>query len=123
MELEQYQQKVRSYANYPLELGPYAIILNLQEDIGTLSGKLRSLIDTISMQGNLSKEDKQRIGITIGDILFDIANMATDMQLSLEEISLLNIRKHEIIQKRLEQKMENENIKLRQENNNLRKSK
>lgn len=109
MELEQYQQKVRSYANYPLELGPYAIILNLQEDIGTLSGKLRSLIDTISMQGNLSKEDKQRIGITIGDILFDIANMATDMQLSLEEISLLNIRKHEIIQKRLEQKMENEN--------------
>ena len=92
-----------------MELGPYAIILNLQEDIGTLSGKLRVLIDAISMQGNLTKEDKQRIGITIGDVLFDIANMTTDMQLSLEEIALLNIRKHEILQKRMEQRMENSN--------------
>jgi hypothetical protein len=42
MEINEYQSQIRDYGDYPLELGPFSVILSLQNNVGKLSAKLKN---------------------------------------------------------------------------------
>ena len=92
MDLNDYQSQIRQHINYPTEVGPYSVILALMKDVGHLSEKL----DDVLINDHGSFDDKKRLstGITIGDILFDIVNLASDLNYSLNEIAAINLMKH-----------------------------
>ena len=94
MEINEYQNQIRDYIDYPKELGPFSVILSLQNNVGNLSNKLNDAL--INDHGNFSKENRMKTAISLGDILFDITNMATDLGYSMNDIISLNIMKHQM---------------------------
>ncbi len=92
MEINDYQNNIRNFINYPPEIGPFTVILSLQDNLGKLSEKInKSLIEE---HGGFTKEGRTKIAISLGDILFDISNMAYDLGYTLNDIISLNIMKH-----------------------------
>ena len=53
-------------------------------------------MDDVLINDHGSFDDKKRLstGITIGDILFDIVNLASDLNYSLNEIAAINLMKY-----------------------------
>lgn len=92
MEVNDYQKQIRDYINYPVELGPFSVILSLQNNVGNLSLKLNDALT--KDHGSFTKETKTKAAISLGDILFDLSNIAYDLGLSLNEIISLNLMKH-----------------------------
>lgn len=92
MEANEYQTQIRKYIEYPLEIGPFTVIMTLQKDLGNLSEKLNKVL--IDKHGSFAHEDKFKVAISLGDILFDISNIATDLGYSLNDIISLNLMKH-----------------------------
>lgn len=103
MEISEYQTKAREWIDYPTEVGPYSIILALQEHVGILSGKLNKVLKQDG--GQFTKEEATKAAISLGDILFDICNLAYDLKYNMDEVISLNILKHE-----MEQEKKNEKI-------------
>ena len=97
MNINEYQDNIRQFANYHKELGPFEVILSLQNNVGLLSGKLHNILETGN--GEFSDEEKVKLAISLGDILNDIANMASDLNITLDEVLALNIKKIELAQK------------------------
>jgi len=50
--------------------------------------------------GVFSDEEKAKVAISLGDILNNITNMASDLNISLDEIIALNLKKIELQNKR-----------------------
>ena len=92
MDINDYQKTIREYIDYPLELGPFSVILDLQNNVGALSNKLNDAL--IKDHGNFTKENRMKTAISLGDILFDISNIATDLGYSMNDIISLNLMKH-----------------------------
>ena len=92
MEINDYQVQIRDYIDYPPELGPFSVILSLQNNVGNLSSKLNEAL--IKDHGNFTKENRMKTAISLGDILFDICNMAADLDYSMNDIISLNLMKH-----------------------------
>ena len=92
MEVNDYQNEIRKYVNYPLELGPFTVILDLQSDIGKLSNKLNKVL--VDNHGEFTKENKFKTAISLGDILFNITNIATDLGYTLNDIISINLMKY-----------------------------
>lgn len=92
MDINEYQAKIRDYVNYPLEVGPYSTILSLMQNLGVLSSKLNDVL--INDQGNFDKKKAVNVIITLGDILFDISNMTTDLGYSMSDVMAINLMKH-----------------------------
>ena len=44
MDINEYQEKIKEYKNYPEEIGPYSTILSLTKNIGKLSEKLNDVL-------------------------------------------------------------------------------
>lgn len=92
MEINEYQNKIRDWIDYPAELGPFSVILSLQNNVGNLANKLNNAL--INDHGNFTKENRMKTAISLGDILFDISNIATDLGYSMNDIISLNLMKH-----------------------------
>jgi len=103
MDINEYQANIRNFIDYPVEIGPYSIILSLQENVGILSGKLNKVLK--QDQGQFTKEESTKAGITLGDILFDICNLATDLKLNMNEIISLNMLKKQMEQEKKVEKI------------------
>ena len=92
MEANDYQLQIRNFIEYPLEIGPFSVILDLQKDVGRLSEKLNKVL--VESHGSFEHKDKFKVAISLGDILFDISNIATDLGYTLNDIISLNLTKH-----------------------------
>lgn len=91
MEINEYQTKIRNFIEYPVEVGPFTVILELQKNIGNLSEKLNKVL--INDHGSFSQEDKIKVAISLGDILNNISNIATDLSLTMNDVISINMTK------------------------------
>ena len=91
MEINEYQTQIRNFIEYPVEVGPFTVILELQKNIGNLSEKLNKVL--INDHGSFSQEDKIKVAISLGDILNNISNIATDLSLSMNDVISINMTK------------------------------
>lgn len=98
MEVNDYQNQIRDYVDYPLELGPFSIILSLQKNVGKLSEKLNDSL--MNDHGQFTKEQTMKCIISLGDILFDLTNIATDLGYTMNDVISLNLTKHRLSQER-----------------------
>lgn len=92
MELNEYQQMSQNFAFYPRSLGPYYTTLGAMSMLGKLAERLQKSLK--ENDGRIAQRDKQLIGIAIGDVLFYLTCTATDLNLSLNDICRMNIRKN-----------------------------
>ena len=63
MEINEYQTQIRNFIEYPVEVGPFTVILELQKNIGNLSEKLNKVL--INDHGSFSQEDKIKVAISL----------------------------------------------------------
>lgn len=92
MEINDYQLQIRNYATYPTDIGPFTVILELHNNVGKLSEKLNKVL--VQDHGAFSNEDKLKVAISLGDILNNISNIATDLNLTMNDIISINLTKH-----------------------------
>lgn len=92
MDINDYQSQIRNFIDYPIEIGPFTVILDLQKNVGNLSEKLNKSLTTD--HGSFSKEDKIKIAISLGDILYNVTNMASDLGLTMNDVVSINLTKH-----------------------------
>lgn len=92
MEINEYQTQIRNFADYPIDVGPFTVILELHHNVGRLSDKLNKVL--IKDHGAFSKEDKFKVAISLGDILNNISNIATDLGLTMNDIISINLTKN-----------------------------
>lgn len=105
MEVNEYQTTIRNYVDYPQELGPFSVILSMQNNVGSLANKLNDAL--INDHGNFSKENRMKTAISLGDILFDLTNMATDLGYTMNDIISLNLMKHRMASEKEKEKEDN----------------
>ena len=94
MEITSYQESIKPFANHHKELGPYTLILIFGKHFGDFTEKLYKILE--NNEGNISEEDKFKLGISMGDMINDITNMATDIGISMEDVLNINLRKIEM---------------------------
>ena len=94
-----YQSKVRKYADYPHELGPFYIIMDMMKNVGTISDNLKK---SILKDGNLNESMIMIIKRNLGYLLNNISNIAADLDLNLEDIAQDNIYYLEVMNKNKE---------------------
>lgn len=99
MEANEYQDKCRLYYESPRELGPYSTILSLFSSISEVSSVLKKCLD--EEHGNISDRNQLKINVSLGDALFQIANLAGDIGLTLDSVMTTNLRKHHLINERI----------------------
>ena len=92
MDINEYQSKIKEFKNYPDEIGPYSSILSLTKNLGKLSEKLNDVL--INDHGNFDQRKSLNVIITLGDLLFDITQMASDLTYNMSDVVSLNLMKH-----------------------------
>jgi NTP pyrophosphatase (non-canonical NTP hydrolase) len=92
MDFAQYQQKARGTATYPV-IGHGVIYptLGLTNEAGEVSGKIKKIFRDKS--GDIGDADRAALAAELGDVLWYLAQVATELDLSLDEIAAKNITK------------------------------
>ena len=109
MDFNEYQETIVNYIDYPLELGPFYMILFAQSNLGKLSEKLKDVMDKENL--NIDDKEKTMLSITIGDLISNLTMMSTSLGLKLNDITALNLRKLALIkQQKIKEKNKAENI-------------
>ena len=93
MSFEEYQRLVRKSAVYPKvnSLGFIYPAFGLLGKTGEIAEKIKRILR--DKNGIVSQEDKELIAQELGDVLWYLAVLATEFDLSLEVIAELNILK------------------------------
>jgi NTP pyrophosphatase (non-canonical NTP hydrolase) len=92
MDLTDYQSKAQNTAAYPV-IG-HAVIyptLGLANEAGEVAGKIKKIFR--DKGGAISSTEKSALAAELGDVLWYLAQVATELELSLDDIAELNIRK------------------------------
>ena len=92
MEFADYQEQARGTAEYPL-IG-HAVIyptLGLANEAGEVAGKIKKIFR--DMGGEIGDGDRRALASELGDVLWYLAQVATELGLSLDEIATSNIAK------------------------------
>lgn len=91
MNLNEYQDKARATAIYPKTAIVLYPTLKLAGEAGEVSEKIGKIIrDRKGRIGTVEKEDLKK---EIGDVLWYVANLAADLDFTLEEVAQANIDK------------------------------
>lgn len=92
MDFSEYQQKARHTAAYPV-IGQAVIYptLGLANEAGEVAGKIKKIFR--DKGGAITEPDRVALGAELGDVLWYLAQVATELGLSLEEIAIHNIAK------------------------------
>jgi NTP pyrophosphatase (non-canonical NTP hydrolase) len=87
-----YQQKAKATAKYPV-IGHGVIYptLGLTNEAGEVSGKIKKVFR--DKDGVISEETRDALKAELGDVLWYLAQVATELNLSLDEIAEHNIAK------------------------------
>lgn len=96
MNFEEYQKQSRKTAVYP-DLGdnlPY-LALGIADEAGEVAGKVKKFIRDHNMKSiqDLTLEQKQDLVKEVGDVLWYIAQIATEVGVDLEKVAEQNIEK------------------------------
>ena len=99
MNFEEYQKKSRKTAIYPNKGNNFVYpVLGLVGESGEVAEKIKKVIRDYN--GVLNKKQRQEIKKELGDVLWYVAQIATELSLSLDEIARFNIKKLESRKKR-----------------------
>jgi len=92
MDFNDYQTKSRKTAGYPA-IGHSVIYptLGLVNEAGEVAGKIKKVFR--DKGGEISAETREALKAELGDVLWYIAQVATELGLSLDEIAEYNIAK------------------------------
>jgi NTP pyrophosphatase (non-canonical NTP hydrolase) len=92
MDFNEYQQKSRKTAKYPA-IG-HAVIyptLGLVNEAGEVAGKIKKVFR--DKDGQISGETRQALKAELGDVLWYLAQVSTELGLTLDEVAEANIVK------------------------------
>lgn len=92
MDFSEYQQKARQTAKYPV-IGDAVIYptLGLTNEAGEVAGKIKKIFR--DKGGVISTADRQSLKAELGDVLWYLAQVSTELGLSLDDIAENNIAK------------------------------
>ena len=96
MELSHYQQHAQTFARYPQNCALLYPLLALQEEAGEVSGKVaKHLRKGGCLADFLDPQHPQRGALIseLGDVLWQLAAVASGLSVSLEEVARLNLHK------------------------------
>ncbi len=96
MDFNEYQKKSRVTAKYP-NVGdnlPY-LGLGIAGESGEVADKIKKFIrDTeFTSVSDLTSEQKMPVAVELGDVLWYISQLATELGFTLEEVATMNIEK------------------------------
>ena len=92
MNFNEYQKKAEETAIYPQRGNNFVYpTLGLVGESGEVAEKIKKIIR--DDQGKINEEKSQEIKKELGDVLWYLAQLATELQLSLEEIAQANLQK------------------------------
>ena len=92
MDFNEYQKKSRKTAGYPAIGHPVIYpTLGLANEAGEVAGKIKKVFR--DKDGQISEETRQALKAELGDVLWYLAQVATELDLSLEEVAEYNITK------------------------------
>ena len=101
MNLNEFQENIKNFEEYPTDLGPYYLILGAQSELGKLSEKLKTFLEE-----NSDFNDKDKRILSIGDTMFYLLSMANSLNISFEQIAALELRKRSLYKEQeLKEKM------------------
>jgi NTP pyrophosphatase (non-canonical NTP hydrolase) len=92
MDFNEYQHKSRKTAGYPA-IG-HAVIyptLGLVNEAGEVAGKIKKVFR--DKGGEISPETREALKAELGDVLWYLAQVCTELDLSLEDVAQANITK------------------------------
>ncbi len=92
MDFEDYQRKAKHTARYPV-IGDGVIYptLGLTNEAGEVAGKIKKIFR--DKRGIISDTDRTALKAELGDVLWYLAQVATELTLSLDDIAEQNIAK------------------------------
>lgn len=93
MTFEDYQRQSSKTAIYP-KVGGHSFVypaLGLASEAGEVAGKFKKIIRDDA--GKLDEAKKQEICQELGDVLWYIAQLATELDLNLDEVAAANLEK------------------------------
>lgn len=92
MEFKEYQKKSRKTALYPDKDNNFIYpTLGLADESGEVVGKIKKVIR--DQDGKMNDENKKEIAKELGDVLWYIAQIATELGIDMDEIAEKNIEK------------------------------
>lgn len=92
MKFEEYQKKSRETALYPNKGNNFIYpTLGLSGESGEIAEKIKKVLR--DKNGVIDEETRMEIKKELGDVLWYVAQIATELNLSLEEVASLNIEK------------------------------
>ena len=96
MDFKEYQEKSRVTAKYPNAGNDFMYpTLGMVAEAGEVADKLKKHIrdDNIHTPSELSNEQKKELAKELGDVLWYVAQLATEFEVELEDIAAMNIEK------------------------------
>ena len=92
MDFNEYQNKSRKTAGYPAIGHPVVYpTLGLANEAGEVAGKIKKVFR--DKDGHISQETSAALKAELGDVLWYLAQVATELDLTLDEIAEYNIDK------------------------------
>jgi NTP pyrophosphatase (non-canonical NTP hydrolase) len=92
MNFDDYQARSRKTAKYPVIGHPVIYpTLGLVNEAGEAAGKIKKVFR--DKEGEISEETREALRAELGDVLWYLAQVATELNLSLDEIAESNIAK------------------------------
>lgn len=91
MTLEAYQKEAQKTALYPEAYRLLYPTLGLVGEAGELANKVKKVLR--DQGGNLTEEVREALVAELGDVLWYVAQVATDLGVSLEEVARKNLAK------------------------------
>ena len=92
MTFKEYQKISRKTATYPgVDKNFVYPTLGLAGESGEVAGKIKKIIR--DNNGVADKKRKQELTEDLGDVLWYLTQIATELGISLDEIALLNVKK------------------------------
>ena len=91
MDFQEYQQKARETAIYPHEQSILYPALGLCGECGEVAEKVKKVIR--DKGGKFDEFDRMNIRKELGDVLWYIAQIASDLDLRLESVAIANVEK------------------------------
>jgi NTP pyrophosphatase (non-canonical NTP hydrolase) len=92
MNFNDYQTKSRKTAKYPAIGHPVIYpALGLVNEAGEVAGKIKKVFR--DKDGEISEETKSALKAELGDVLWYVAQVCTELSLSLDEVAEYNLEK------------------------------
>lgn len=92
-DLDEYQKLAAFTAIYPAEWRIIYPLLGLVNEAGEVAGKMKKILRDEGYDGRLTVEQEDALMAEMGDVLWYLAALATDLGFSLSDIASDNITK------------------------------